>query len=376
MRDEEDDSRNTILEDRVAELERNQKRLDTLHKLSSLGLSDTDLRTQMANALDIILSEFAPLVHAERRGAIFVWDRHHRELRLVAHHQLSPPLVRQCARLQPGQCLCGRVAGTREMLFAHCIDERHSIRFEGMTPHGHFIVPITSGRRLLGVLNMYTEHGQIPSEEDKQQLDAIANFLAVLIKSEQGRALDVLSSTRLWVIEQEIMGDHGQDMLEISSKFARLLAKACPDYAQYVSALEELIINAIEHGVCGITTEEKSLLKGGVIGQPGHDFTKLDGHVWREEVARRLALHHGESVSVAFEQTETEIRITVTDPGDGFDVRAFREKRERLLMHPNGRGIQVAEHVFDALEYNDKGNQVTAIIKKPVAGHPSGHPTP
>jgi hypothetical protein len=63
------------------------------------------LRTQLASALEIILSEFSHVVNAEKKGCIFVWERYSRQLKMVVHHQLTPILVQKCDRLQPGECL-------------------------------------------------------------------------------------------------------------------------------------------------------------------------------------------------------------------------------------------------------------------------------
>ncbi|MBF0097598.1 MAG: ATP-binding protein [Magnetococcales bacterium] len=341
-----------------------ESRLITLHKLASVGLSDSDLRTQLATALEIILSEFSHVVNAEKKGCIFVWERYSRQLKMIVHHQLTPVLVQKCDRLRPGECLCGQVAASREPLFVPGVDTRHTIHFQGMVSHGHYVLPIMDRQRLLGVLNLYTQTGQMPSCEDQRQLASVVNMLSVLIKAENSRALAALPSTTLWKIELKMADYQSQDILDASSKIARLLAKSCPDYAKYVSPLEELIINGIEHGICGITTEEKTALKGGVIGQPSYDMTRLDGQVWREEVNRRLRVNGDKALQIQFEQNDTLIRITITDPGHGFDVASFYAKRQEMLMHPNGRGIQVAETVFDDLSYNEIGNQVRVTIVK------------
>jgi anti-sigma regulatory factor (Ser/Thr protein kinase) len=348
---------------KIEDLQSHHKRLHTLQNLTVIGLSDTDLHTQMSSALDVILKEFAPLLRTRQSGAIFLWDRPRMELRLVAHRQFSPEHQRLCARLVPGQCLCGLAAQTREKFFTQCQDGRHTIRVSDSAPHGHCIIPILNGRRLLGVLNLYTEPDHLPTEEEKVQLDSIANLLSMLIKSEQGRALEMLQATRTWTLRQQVSAAQGLDMLEVSSKLARLLAKATPDYGRYVAALEELLVNAIEHGICGITCQEKTTLKGGVIGQEGCDFSRLDGQVWRDEVLRRLREHPDKAIEVAFTQSEQEIVITICDPGQGFDVERFRRQRQEMTMCPNGKGIGIAESIFDSITYNATGNAVTVTIR-------------
>ncbi|MCC7387211.1 MAG: PAS domain S-box protein [Phycisphaerales bacterium] len=63
-----------------------------------------------------------------------------------------------------GECLCGRVlqdgeAGRFEVLVSDdCFcDPRHEIRYEGMSAHGHYIVPLQWAGRCEGVMFLYTE---------------------------------------------------------------------------------------------------------------------------------------------------------------------------------------------------------------------------
>jgi hypothetical protein len=58
-------------------------------------------------------------------------------------------------------------AEQRDVVFACGVDERHQTRYPGMSPHGHYCIPIISEDTLLGLINLYVEigHERNPAEE-------------------------------------------------------------------------------------------------------------------------------------------------------------------------------------------------------------------
>jgi PAS domain S-box-containing protein len=122
----------------------------------------------------------------ESKGGIFLVGDDPEVLVLKADRNLSEPLLAMCARVPFGRCLCGRAASSAKVIFADCIDKRHEHQYEGITPHGHYCVPIISiGKKVLGVINLYVRdgHGRDPREEDF--LITIANTLAGIIEHKQ-----------------------------------------------------------------------------------------------------------------------------------------------------------------------------------------------
>jgi anti-sigma regulatory factor (Ser/Thr protein kinase) len=126
-----------------------------------------------------------------------------------------------------------------------------------------------------------------------------------------------------------------------------------PDQKYYLQlALSELLINAIEHGNCSISYEEKSR-------EMANGKTVVDMILERcedPEIAARR-------VKFEWESEPNHSTFTIQDDGQGFDVEHVRgqvEEQERL--HPHGRGIAMAEGLCERLEYNETGNQVTMTI--------------
>jgi CheY-like chemotaxis protein len=139
--------------------------------------------------------------------------------------------------------------------------------------------------------------------------------------------------------------------LEEAQRLAMMLAVQCPNPGLAAIGLQELLINAIEHGNLGMTYAEKTRLK-------------IDQQ-WEEEIASRLKLsrYQSKKASIRFERTDRNIVFTITDEGDGFDWNQYLDFDPGRAFDPNGRGIAMANKVaFSALNYQGRGNQVVASI--------------
>jgi len=117
-------------------------------------------------------------------------------------------------------------------------------------------------------------------------------------------------------------------------------------------SIYELLMNALEHGKCGITYEEKTkwLELGGYIG----DLISIKCQ--DEKIAER---------KVIFEYTinSNHSKFTIKDDGDGFDWRKVKEINiEDNLLGLHGRGILLAKNFTKNLTYNEKGNEVSFEI--------------
>jgi len=126
------------------------------------------------------------------------------ELRLVASYNLRPELKTMCARVAFGHCLCGRTALRREILFKSCIDEEHENRYNGITPHGHYNVPLIYQDRLLGVLFLYVSHGHEESARERSFLERLAGILASAIAQRESERERDFAMQRVVELQQTI----------------------------------------------------------------------------------------------------------------------------------------------------------------------------
>lgn len=137
---------------------------------------------------------------------------------------------------------------------------------------------------------------------------------------------------------------------------ANYLARACPEPERAVQGLQELLVNAVEHGNLGISYAEKGKLL-------------MEG-VWQEEVQRRLTLpeYQDRLVEINFQRLPETLNFTIQDQGDGFDWQAYLDFSPDRAFDLHGRGIALARKLsFDHLEYRGKGNGVTATVNLNLA---------
>ena len=164
-------------------LEQLQHRADiqtALNDILHISLLPVTLEEQLNRILRLVLE--IPWLSLEEMGCVFLQGKSGEHYDMVAHHNLSDSLLNTCRRVAPGQCLCGKAAQTQELLFKHCIDHDHHNRPEGMTPHGHYIMPIVSKGETLGILNLYVKHGHRQDPLEVEFLEACGNIMAGIIE--------------------------------------------------------------------------------------------------------------------------------------------------------------------------------------------------
>ena len=169
-----------------------------------------------------------------------------------------------------------------------------------------------------------------------------------LLSSKAGRQESAEQTNLANVLQR---GEFQLHTLPEARSLAMYLSNFYPEPQRVFLGILELLINAVEHGNLGITYQEKSeLLKSGQ---------------WESEVTRRLELpgYANKNVEVLVEHIADKIKLTIRDEGQGFESRKYMDISPERAFDPNGRGIALSRMTsFDFLEYNEKGNQVVAIV--------------
>ena len=117
-------------------------------------------------------------------------------------------------------------------------------------------------------------------------------------------------------------------------------------------ALAELIVNAIEHGNCNISYEEKTKALAKEISA-------------NELIAERCKdpVINAKKVTFSWDIKQDKTVFVIRDEGEGFDVRSTVEKlKKQDKYNQHGQGIKMAAGFSHSLKYNAKGNQATLII--------------
>jgi len=132
---------------------------------------------------------------------------------------------------------------------------------------------------------------------------------------------------------------------------AALLAKAAPVPEMAVIGLNELMLNAIEHGNLEISYEDKSAL--------------LQDGRWDQEITARLAdsRRGARTARVRVTRTDGQVVFEIEDEGAGFDWTKYLEVSAERAFDSHGRGIAMARSLsFSAIQYEGAGNRVRAVI--------------
>ncbi|TGN20637.1 PAS domain S-box protein [Leptospira idonii] len=140
----------------------------------------------------------------------------------------------------------------------------------------------------------------------------------------------------------------------VSQKITSQLSKYMNSISQTEvrTSVREIIINAIEHGNLNIGFEEKSnaLTNGNYL-----EFLQK-----RQEDAR----YNRKKIRIEYVLNDEYVAFRISDEGKGFDHKKVLEKSLEELNEAHeqhGRGIHMTKSVFDRVEYNDIGNQVSLI---------------
>ena len=167
------------------ELKQGYENQAILNQLLQLSIGEGSLDELLEEAFEIIIS--TPWFATLPKGSIFLVEDEPDVLVLKAKNQLDPKLHTICNRVEFGHCLCGLAAASKEIQFADCVGHLHANTYEGMDEHGHYNVPILIDEKVVGVLNLYVEHGHKSNEQELSFLEAVANTLASLIQRERSR---------------------------------------------------------------------------------------------------------------------------------------------------------------------------------------------
>jgi PAS domain S-box-containing protein len=166
--------------DRAKEIRTSFQGQDIINALLRISIERISLDEKLNHSLDILLS--TPQLISQKKGGIFLADeKNPGTLQLKAQRGLGKALEEMCQNIEFGECLCGQAAQSGEIIYKESLDDQHQHCFEGMTPHGHYCVPIKLDGEILGVIVLYINVGQEPIQRDIDFLSAAARTIAGMI---------------------------------------------------------------------------------------------------------------------------------------------------------------------------------------------------
>lgn len=244
-----------------------------LNTLLQLSIENISLDEILTRALDLILS--VPWLNFEPKGCIFLVDEQKNELIMTASRGFADVLLSSCARVAFGSCLCGTAALTGKMVFEEDLSEAHTVRYEGIAPHGHYCVPILFEERIMGVINIYLKAGYRKRSVDERFLFSVANTLAGVMERKKAEkslteAYAALKAAQSQILQQEKMSSIGQ----LAAGIAHEINNPIGYIMSNLGSLMKYNVRIVEY----LRAQELALggLLGGQVSDPVAVRTKLD----------------------------------------------------------------------------------------------------
>jgi PAS domain S-box-containing protein len=151
-----------------------------INSILHTSLEPISLEKKMKHALDHILSlRNGKLLSA---GAIFLIKNDTGILEIKVQQGLDEEQQALSDESPHGRYNCGLTQGRQ---CVERITDLHEIQFHDQVPHGHYWVPILSGKNLFGIIALYTREGHKRKSGEEEFLKTIANTLAVAIERDR-----------------------------------------------------------------------------------------------------------------------------------------------------------------------------------------------
>lgn len=158
-----------------------------LHNVAK-SLQSTEGTLKMLQEAIKAIVEYGEL-KVEYKAGIFLADEEKRVLNLYTWIGKFSEEFLESEKVVPyGECLCGRAAASGEMIISNnCFsDKRHDNQFKDMTAHGHYIVPLKSRDKLVGILFLYTDPDPPWFERNQEILLSMGSLIADAIEQRKG----------------------------------------------------------------------------------------------------------------------------------------------------------------------------------------------
>ncbi len=196
------------------------------------------------------------------------------------------------------------------------------------------------------------------------ELKHTINRTLSLIRSRMAENLAVLGVERLdWYLEIKNEPEIISGLLTVILRpVAARLAESNRLHLQV--AVQELLLNAIEHGNLGISAEEKT----------NAVMNDCFDHLVEERQANHRFSRRRVKMWIMHDPENGVFQCRICDEGEGFDWRGLMDAS--LINVPalagSGRGIFLVKTLMSDVEYHGQGNEVTLTFRysPKMAGHP------
>ncbi len=189
--------KNALLTSEIQERKRLEHRRDhqiesqkIINAICNIPLQSAPLKELLDLSLEKILS--MPWLPDSSMGAIYLFDEPHDDFRLVSHKNMKESHLQTCAQRANPHCLCNRAVETGRIHVRTFSTAGESMPHPRNNCSSHYVVPILSEERLLGLINLFPGKGQHRRAELEELLRILANTLSNLIgrKRDEKKLID------------------------------------------------------------------------------------------------------------------------------------------------------------------------------------------
>jgi diguanylate cyclase (GGDEF)-like protein len=201
------------------ELQLRNNELSVINDVSRVLSSSLDLADLLPKILETVIDRLA-ILRLLRLGGIMLVNGE--RLILAAHLGHSEAFLVKHQNLTINDCLCGLAARTGEVVYSanSHLDERHTICDHGTTPHGHIIIPLLSGQRVLGVMYLYLPADNAIDESNRELLKSIGNQIGMAVDNAR-----LYEETKGLSLQDPLTGLANRRLMEMNLKKAMGLAE-------------------------------------------------------------------------------------------------------------------------------------------------------
>ncbi|MDT8334132.1 MAG: sensor domain-containing diguanylate cyclase [Desulfurivibrionaceae bacterium] len=193
--------------------------LSVINDISRVLSESTELRDLLPQVLETVVDRLAVLRLAWKGGIMLVNGE---RMELVAHLGHPESFLALHQNLTIRDCLCGLAVRTGEVICSADShdDAHHTIVYPGMEPHGHIIVPLRSGSRVVGVLYLYLPVDTEVGEDNLELLKSIGNQIGLAVDN-----VRLYEETKRLALHDPLTGLANRRYMEMNLKKAINLAE-------------------------------------------------------------------------------------------------------------------------------------------------------
>jgi len=332
-----------------------------------------------------------------------------KDLEMVAQRNAPPDLIRNCCRIAPGECLCGKAFETGRSFICSSDSHNHNIRLEGMEEHHHAILPIRHTNETLGVLTLYLNPEEKMDDFRLGFLEAATAAAGAAIDAQLARERALKTKERALA---HIISSHENDRKRVAEALHEKLSQSLSAILLELHSKEEHLIDP-ESALPGIKSHLRELIDQvlkmagqlrpailddfGLQSALGREIEEISGlqeiqidyqcipsaaetdrfpkpaEVGLYRVAMEAlvnAISHAEAlhISVILMRQKNKVTLLIEDDGKGFDYRAIRKEIEKCkgLIEMEER-IIVLGGKFEIESVPQQGTTVRAEVPLDIA---------